>query len=98
MTHRAFMCGAGRYCARVIRPRRSVLRAITAYRRSGGGQRWFGIDCNFEPSCSAYAEEAITRFGLRRGAVMAWRRIRRCRARDSVCKCLEPVPERGIDA
>ncbi len=79
---------------RVSVPRRCVLRAIAAYRGSGGGRRWFGIDCNFEPSCSAFAEEAIARFGLRRGAAMAWRRIRRCRARDSVCKCLEPVPEK----
>ena len=70
-----------------------VLRIIARYRETGGGKRWFGIECNFEPSCSAYAQQAIGRYGLYRGAVLAWYRIRRCNARDSVCKCLEPVPE-----
>ena len=78
--------------------RRPVLAAIRAYRRSGGGRRWFGIDCNFEPTCSAYAEEAIRRFGLRPGIALARRRLRRCRARDSVCRCLEPVPAKHPDA
>lgn len=70
-----------------------VLRAIASYRNSGGGRRWFGLDCNFEPSCSAYALEAINRFGLYRGLLLTWNRIRRCRVKDCVCKCLEPVPE-----
>jgi putative component of membrane protein insertase Oxa1/YidC/SpoIIIJ protein YidD len=70
-----------------------ALRAIARYRDTGGGYRWFGVDCNFEPSCSAYAQQAIGRFGLYRGLSLAWNRIRRCRARDCVCKCLEPVPE-----
>ena len=74
------------------------MRAIGAYRRSGGGRRWFGLDCNFEPSCSAYAEEAIARFGVLRGGALTWRRLRRCTARDSVCKCLEPVPRNPEDA
>ncbi len=77
---------------------RLVLAAIRRYRASGGGYRWFGVDCNFEPSCSAYTEEAIRRFGLWRGGVLARRRIRRCRMPDTWCKCLEPVPETLDDA
>lgn len=73
--------------------KRLVLWAIARYRETGGGRRWFGIDCNFEPSCSAYAHEAIARFGFFQGLLLAWNRIRRCRVRDCVCKCLEPVPE-----
>lgn len=92
------MSGDSRHCARETLPLRYVLRAIAIYRGSGGGRRWFGIDCNFEPSCSAFAEEAIARFGLRRGGAMAWHRVRRCRVRDSVCKCLEPVPGIMADA
>lgn len=72
---------------------RLALRFIARYRETGGGRRWFGVDCNFEPSCSAYAQEAIGRFGFYQGSLLAWSRIRRCRTRDCVCKCLEPVPE-----
>lgn len=34
--------------------------------------------CRFTPSCSAYAETAIRRHGLRRGAWLAVRRLLRC--------------------
>ncbi|MBA1149185.1 membrane protein insertion efficiency factor YidD [Ectothiorhodospiraceae bacterium WFHF3C12] len=77
---------------------RLVLWTIHRYRATGGGKRWFGLDCNFEPSCSLYAMQAMERFGLSRGARLAWQRIRRCRARDSICKCHEPCPESFRDA
>ena len=34
--------------------------------------------CRFEPSCSHYAIEAISRYGVLRGLVIALRRIMRC--------------------
>ena len=34
--------------------------------------------CGFEPSCSAYAAEAVARHGAVRGAAMAGRRLLRC--------------------
>jgi putative membrane protein insertion efficiency factor len=35
--------------------------------------------CRFEPTCSRYAEDAVRRFGARRGSSLAFRRILRCR-------------------
>jgi putative membrane protein insertion efficiency factor len=35
--------------------------------------------CRFEPTCSEYAYEAIVRYGLVRGSLLAYKRIRRCR-------------------
>ena len=37
-----------------------------------------GGACRFQPSCSAYAIEAVTRHGLIRGGWMALRRVVRC--------------------
>lgn len=39
---------------------------------------WLGPACRFEPSCSRYASEAIRRHGVRRGVVLAVKRVGRC--------------------
>jgi putative membrane protein insertion efficiency factor len=38
-----------------------------------------GPACRFEPTCSAYAAEAIARYGIVRGGWMAIRRFLKCR-------------------
>ena len=39
---------------------------------------WLGRQCRFEPTCSAYAAEAIEVHGALRGSLMAVRRVGRC--------------------
>ncbi len=38
----------------------------------------FGGQCRFSPSCSAYAEESLRRFGPAAGGWLAVRRVCRC--------------------
>lgn len=39
---------------------------------------WLGGNCRFEPTCSAYAVEALERHGVLRGGWLALKRIGRC--------------------
>lgn len=66
---------------------------IRAYQDRGGGIDRFRVDCNFEPSCSEYARQAVLRFGVLRGLGLSLGRIRRCTDRDCVRRIADPVPE-----
>lgn len=49
--------------------------------------------CRFEPSCSAYAREALLRHGSVKGTLLAVWRVLRC---NPLCKGgYDPVPPRG---
>jgi putative membrane protein insertion efficiency factor len=39
---------------------------------------WLGHSCRFQPSCSVYAIDAITRFGPLKGGLLATWRVLRC--------------------
>lgn len=43
-----------------------------------GVSPWFGAHCRFTPTCSAYAMEAVARFGPLTGIRMTVRRLLRC--------------------
>lgn len=51
-----------------------------------------GPACRFEPSCSTYAQEALTRHGAVTGSWLAARRL--CRCRPGGGYGYDPVPER----
>lgn len=53
-----------------------ALALIRLYQVALGPQ--LGGGCRHVPSCSAYAREAIERHGVRRGTVLALRRVARC--------------------
>lgn len=39
---------------------------------------WWGTQCRFEPTCSAYAMQAIEERGVMRGTWLALRRLSKC--------------------
>lgn len=53
-----------------------LLAAIQAYRLIVSP--WLGPHCRYEPTCSAYAIEAIATYGAVRGGFLALRRVARC--------------------
>ncbi len=57
-------------------PRRLLIGLVQAYRLLL--KAWIGNDCRFEPSCSAYALQALERHGAAVGSYLAAARIARC--------------------
>lgn len=53
-----------------------MLRLIRGYQRAFAGRP---SPCRFFPTCSCYAEEAITTHGAWRGGFLTLRRLSRCR-------------------
>jgi putative membrane protein insertion efficiency factor len=69
-------------------PRRTAVALIRGYQLLLSPL--FAGSCRFVPSCSNYAIEAITRFGVVRGSALALRRLARCHPLGG--HGLDPVP------
>ena len=54
-----------------------------------------GANCRFQPSCSAYAREALLKYGAFRGGWLAAKRIVRCHPWGGFG--YDPVPEHSPD-
>jgi hypothetical protein len=81
--------GADRGGGRRSLAARAASGLITTYQRYISP--FLGPRCRFYPTCSAYAGQAISRFGVARGGWLALRRIVRCHP---LCDGgVDPVPE-----
>ena len=70
-------------------PRRSLTGLVRGYRFFL--KPWLGNACRFEPTCSAYALDALHQHGATAGSYLAVRRILRCNPLcDGGC---DPVPD-----
>ena len=57
-------------------PKQLLIGAVRGYRLLL--KPWLGNACRFEPTCSAYAIEALQRHGAGAGSVLAGARLLRC--------------------
>lgn len=70
-------------------PRRLLIGLVRGYRYFLSP--WLGSSCRFEPTCSAYALEALHRHGAAEGSYLTLRRLGRCHP---WCRGgFDPVPE-----
>ena len=73
--------------------RRTVLAPIRGYQAIS---RLFPRRCKYEPTCSEYAAQAIARFGILRGLVLACWRLLRCNPFSH--GGFDPVEDQGLFA
>jgi len=76
-----------RYAAAAVR--HTLIAAIKLYQITLSP--WLGRQCRYVPTCSVYAEEALRRFGVRRGVWLAVKRLGRCHPWGG--SGYDPVPE-----
>jgi len=58
-------------------PRRAALWLIRFYRKNISGLKPYPT-CRFTPTCSEYAYEAVSKYGLVKGGWLAFKRILKC--------------------
>ena len=84
MAPRGFLTGLARL------PQRTLMGLVQAYRLLL--KAWIGNACRFEPSCSAYALQALERHGAAQGSLLTAKRLLRCHP---YCQGgHDPVPEK----
>ena len=65
--------------------KRGLLLAIELYQKAVSP--YLPVSCRYQPSCSQYSHEAISRYGIAQGMWLGLRRLARC----------NPVGGRGLD-
>jgi len=82
------VAAAGQVGARLLRD--ALIGLVKAYQLLLSP--WLGGRCRYQPTCSAYAEEALRRHGAARGLWLTLRRLGRCHPWGG--SGYDPVPER----
>lgn len=59
-----------------LRPRSILVKLIRIYQKLVSPN--LGANCRYQPTCSSYAAQAISRFGVVRGGWLGIKRIGRC--------------------
>ncbi|HJQ76001.1 MAG TPA: membrane protein insertion efficiency factor YidD [Acidimicrobiia bacterium] len=59
-----------------LRPRAWLVELIRIYQKLVSPS--LGANCRYQPTCSSYAAEAISKFGVWRGGWLGMKRIGRC--------------------
>lgn len=54
---------------------------------------FFAGTCRFTPTCSAYMQTAIERFGVRKGVMLGLKRLSKCHPWYKTETLVDPVPE-----
>ncbi len=72
---KSFQAGAGMIASRIVVATIDMYRVVVSPLMVAN----VGPACRFEPTCSAYAREAIAEYGPLHGGWMALRRVMRCR-------------------
>ena len=67
------------------------INAVYEYQRLGRPLLSGYIRCRYRPTCSVYSAEAVRRWGIRRGLILALRRVASCR-QTVVFGTIDPVP------
>jgi len=73
-------------------PRRGLIALVRGYRLLLSP--WLGSACRFEPTCSAYALQALERHGAGAGTLLTLGRIARCHP--WCAGGFDPVPDRPL--
>lgn len=74
-------------------PRRLVVWLISLYQAAVSPS--LGVNCRFQPTCSAYASEAVSHFGVVKGTWLALGRLGKCHPFHA--GGFDPVPHGGGD-
>ncbi len=74
-------------------PSKIACKMIDYYQKQGGGMNLFNTDCNFEPTCSAYAKQAIQAKGLFSAMPYIFNRLKRCNEPDKIEREHDPFVE-----